>query len=134
MSSADNCQYCDGVGATLPRPDEDVVKCDVCSGSGKASATLDARPRTVYTIHCSICGDAHEGEFGPSLWSESDLSNLSHFPLEDEDWELNLEGRALVCPGCHTVAWCQKCRDRIHAWEEKADLEANQWQHVKCRD
>lgn len=101
---------------------------------GATPAGMDARSRVVYTIHCSACGEAHEAEFGPSLWSAKNLSELSKFPLEDEDWELNLEGRALVCPGCHTVGWCEKCGDRIHAWEDKKSLEGDRrWEHVECR-
>lgn len=129
------CPDCEGVGVTLPRPDEDVAECDRCAGTGNAPpAGLDARPRVMYTIHCSVCGEVHEGEFGPSLWSAKNLSELSKFPLEDEDWELDLEGRPLVCPECHTAAWCEKCGDRIHAWEDKKPLEGDRhWEHVECR-
>lgn len=106
-----------------------------------ARVALDARPLTVYTIHCAHCRTVHrDDESGqPSWWSAESLARLDNYGLEEDNWHVDptgldpdLEGRPLVCSNCWQVGWCEGCGNEIHAWQPREDLGTASHLHVAC--
>jgi hypothetical protein len=102
---------------------------------------LDARPVVRFTVHCSHCGKPAPGydSDGPCLWADEDLPKLGAYHLNDCDWHTNdrladpdFEGRALVCPECWAVAWCETCTEEIHAWQPFESERAGVNWHKAC--
>ncbi len=95
-------------------------------------AGLDARPQVRFTLHCSNCGDPHEGEFGPDLWPGDTLNDLSKYAITEDGWALDVDGRKLVCPGCE-IAWCVECRNPIYRWQASSHQDDEAW-HDTCEE
>ncbi|GAA0495049.1 hypothetical protein Ade02nite_19280 [Paractinoplanes deccanensis] len=88
---------------------------------------LDARfLAVVCSVHCSHCGDAYEGEFGPVRFNADQLAKLSDFEISESGWIVNLDGlhsdevgdHKLVCPRCAEIGWCDVCDEPIRAWQD----------------
>lgn len=107
---------------------------------GPLPAGLDARAVLRFTLHCSHCGKVHrEPEYDSiTTWHAEDLRSLSAYIDSDSGWELDVDGRALVCPSCRQVGWCEDCGGEIRAWErykaitDAADDQVGELIHTKC--
>jgi hypothetical protein len=102
---------------------------------------LDARPVLRYTVHCSHCGVPAPGyEFNDAcLWAVTDLGNLGGYHLSERGWKTNdgladpdFGGRALACPACWEVAWCEDCDEPIHAWQRYDNVGPGHSRHRGC--
>jgi hypothetical protein len=99
---------------------------------------LDKRPFTAHTLHCSECGNVHEGEHGPTWWNDEMIAKLSRY-FGDDGWhegmamaDPDMDGRALVCPKCWEVTWCEGCNSAIHIWQPyEAGSDGTHW-HLDC--
>lgn len=93
-----------------------------------APSVVDARPLTVYTIHCSNCGTVHEGEFGPDWWTADLLPKLNLY-IDGDGWHVNEDGMALSCQKCWDHGWCDVCNDEVHAWQPHEHLADGEMRH-----
>jgi hypothetical protein len=70
----------------------------LAEGVADFPADLDARPVTVYTLHCSECGTAVPTEDGEPQWHDrADVAGAALW-IDQLGWLTNDAGRALVCP------------------------------------
>jgi hypothetical protein len=94
---------------------------------------LDFRPVTLYSVHCSHCANPYLNEHGtPALFTQEELNKLTDYPLTDDEWHINEDGRALSCPDCWSVGWCEECQEQIHAWEPKNSGRPGEDWHAAC--